>query len=62
MDEYFLFTTILEATMIDRRVGDKHMYFELSIGNSGNIIDGHNYSANTDVDSEDDSGILFSFS
>lgn len=30
--------------MIDKRVSDKSVYFELSIGNAGNSIDGHNES------------------
>lgn len=30
--------------MIDRKVSDKPVYFELSIGNAGNSIDGHNES------------------
>lgn len=28
--------------MIDKKIGEKHIYFELSIGNAGNAIDGHN--------------------
>ena len=31
-EEFFLFGCILEATMIDKRIGDKPMKFELSIG------------------------------
>ncbi|GFS11452.1 otoferlin [Elysia marginata] len=31
-EEYFLFGTFLEATMIDRKVGDKPIHFETSIG------------------------------
>lgn len=43
-EEFFLFSTIMEATMIDKKVSDKSVYFELSIGNAGNSIDGHNES------------------
>ena len=31
-EEFFLFSTILETTMIDRKVGDKPIKFEISIG------------------------------
>ncbi|KAK6628981.1 hypothetical protein RUM43_002798 [Polyplax serrata] len=41
-EEFFLFSSILSATMIDKKIGEKHIYFELSIGNAGNAIDGHN--------------------
>ncbi|XP_012269850.2 otoferlin isoform X2 [Athalia rosae] len=41
-EEFFMFATILDATMIDKRIGDKPMYFEISIGNAGNALDGHN--------------------
>ncbi|MEE6477251.1 hypothetical protein FKM82_011430 [Ascaphus truei] len=40
MEEFFLFGAFLEATMIDRRSGDKPINFELTIGNYGNQIDG----------------------
>ncbi|RUS83182.1 hypothetical protein EGW08_009039, partial [Elysia chlorotica] len=41
-EEYYLFGTFLEATMIDRKVGDKPIHFETSIGNAGNVMDGYN--------------------
>lgn len=44
IEEFFLFSTIMEATMIDKRISDKSVYFELSIGNAGNSIDGYNES------------------
>ncbi|XP_015590570.1 otoferlin [Cephus cinctus] len=44
-DEFFLFATIMDATMIDKKLGDKPMYFEISIGNAGNALDGHNESS-----------------
>ncbi|KAM3603301.1 uncharacterized protein V6R79_020111 [Siganus canaliculatus] len=40
MDEFFLFGSFLEATMIDRKIGDKTITFEITIGNYGNQIDG----------------------
>lgn len=43
-EEFFLFSTIMEATMIDKKLSDKPVYFELSVGNAGNSIDGHNES------------------
>ncbi|XP_031628335.1 otoferlin isoform X2 [Contarinia nasturtii] len=48
-EEFFLFSTIMEATMIDKKVSDKSVYFELSIGNAGNSIDGHNESQCSNV-------------
>ncbi|XP_066468089.1 otoferlin isoform X3 [Tiliqua scincoides] len=40
MEEFFLFGSFLEATMIDRKIGDKPINFEVTIGNYGNEIDG----------------------
>lgn len=42
MEEFFLFGAFLEATMIDRKIGDKPINFEVTIGNYGNQIDGMN--------------------
>ncbi|XP_077546879.1 ferlin family C2 domain-containing myoferlin misfire isoform X2 [Haemaphysalis longicornis] len=39
-ENFLLFGAILEASMIDRKIGEKPIYFELSIGNSGNTLDG----------------------
>lgn len=32
MEEFFLFGSFLEATMIDRKIGDKPISFEVTIG------------------------------
>ncbi|XP_062323001.1 LOW QUALITY PROTEIN: otoferlin [Osmerus eperlanus] len=40
IEEFFLFGAFLEATMIDRKIGDKPISFEVTIGNYGNQIDG----------------------
>ncbi|XP_049445178.1 otoferlin isoform X2 [Epinephelus fuscoguttatus] len=40
IEEFFLFGSFLEATMIDRKIGDKPISFEITIGNYGNQIDG----------------------
>nr|XP_015802855.2 otoferlin isoform X5 [Nothobranchius furzeri] len=40
MEEFFLFGSFLEATMIDRKIGDKPISFEITLGNYGNQIDG----------------------
>lgn len=53
-EEFFLFATILDASMIDKKLGDKPVYFELSIGNAGNAIDGHNESTKEQYDSGSD--------
>ncbi|XP_023341787.1 otoferlin, partial [Eurytemora carolleeae] len=39
-EEFFLFSTILEATIIDKRLVDKSIWFEISMGNAGNALDG----------------------
>ncbi|XP_019498975.1 PREDICTED: fer-1-like protein 6 [Hipposideros armiger] len=39
-EEFLLFGAFFEASMIDRRIGDKPISFEVSIGNFGNLIDG----------------------
>uniref|UniRef100_A0A4W5LPB4 Otoferlin n=1 Tax=Hucho hucho TaxID=62062 RepID=A0A4W5LPB4_9TELE len=40
VEEFFLFGAFLEATMIDRKIGDKPICFEVTIGNYGSEIDG----------------------
>ncbi|KAI4905566.1 hypothetical protein NFI96_024021, partial [Prochilodus magdalenae] len=40
MEEFFLFGSFLEATMVDRKIGDKPINFEVTIGNYGNQLDG----------------------
>lgn len=40
--------------MIDKKLGDKPVYFEISIGNAGNAIDGHNESSKEHYDSDSD--------
>ncbi|XP_061563482.1 otoferlin isoform X2 [Cololabis saira] len=59
MEEFFLFGSFLEATMIDRKIGDKPITFEITIGNYGNQIDGVNKSSSRkkkkkDGDDEED--------
>ena len=52
-----LFAGIHEATMIERKVADKPVTFELSIGNAGNSFDGYQSLRHSSGDeSEDDSG------
>ena len=41
-EEFFLFTTFLEASMIDKKSADKPISFEVSMGNYGNVVDGRN--------------------
>ena len=41
-EEYFLFGCFLEASMIDRKLSEKPIHFECSIGNAGNVLDGYN--------------------
>lgn len=51
-EEFFLFSTILEASMLDKKVSDKTVFFELSMGNAGNSLDGHNESVATQEDED----------
>ncbi|XP_067312338.1 otoferlin [Pseudorasbora parva] len=39
IEEFFLFGCFLEATMIDRKIGDKPINFEVTIGNYGSDLD-----------------------
>ncbi|KAF4084233.1 hypothetical protein AMELA_G00126220 [Ameiurus melas] len=39
IEEFFLFGAFLEATMIDRKIGDKPINFEVTIGNYGSDVD-----------------------
>ncbi|XP_035263929.1 fer-1-like protein 6 isoform X2 [Anguilla anguilla] len=39
-ESFMLFAALFEATMIDRKIGDKPVSFEFTIGNYGNFIDG----------------------
>uniref|UniRef100_A0A452VB80 Fer-1 like family member 6 n=1 Tax=Ursus maritimus TaxID=29073 RepID=A0A452VB80_URSMA len=39
-EEFLLFGAFFEASMIDRKIGDKPISFEVSIGNFGNLLDG----------------------
>ncbi|KAM6221260.1 otoferlin isoform 3-T3 [Rhynchocyon petersi] len=40
IEEFFLFGAFLEASMVDRKNGDKSITFEVTIGNYGNEVDG----------------------
>uniref|UniRef100_A0A8B9P8U0 Fer-1 like family member 6 n=1 Tax=Apteryx owenii TaxID=8824 RepID=A0A8B9P8U0_APTOW len=40
LEEFLLFGTFFEATMIDRKIGDKPIIFEVSVGNFGNVTEG----------------------
>ncbi|XP_015214984.2 fer-1-like protein 6 isoform X2 [Lepisosteus oculatus] len=40
MESYLLFGSVFEASMIDRKIGDKPISFEFTVGNYGNFIDG----------------------
>ncbi|KAL9883742.1 otoferlin-like isoform 3-T8 [Glossina fuscipes fuscipes] len=57
-EEFFLFGSIVEASMIDRKICDKTIFFELSMGNAGNSIDGHNESFSTALEDGEDGCLL----
>lgn len=56
-EEFFLFATIIDATMIDKKLGDKPLYFEISIGNAGNSLDGHNETSKDFSESDSDENL-----
>lgn len=56
-EEFFLFATIIDATMIDKKLGDKPLYFEISIGNAGNSLDGHNETSKELNESDSDENL-----
>lgn len=56
-EEFFLFASILDASMIDKKLGDKPIFFEISIGNAGNALDGHNETSQEAVDSDSDDNL-----
>lgn len=49
-EEFLLFATVLDASMIDKKLFDKPISFELSIGNFGNVIDGYNPSSRSSTE------------
>lgn len=51
-EEFFLFACMFDANMIDKRLADKPLQFELSIGNAGNSLDGHGDSVKRPQDLE----------
>ncbi|KFB41978.1 AGAP000389-PA-like protein [Anopheles sinensis] len=53
-DGFFLFSSVLEASMLDKKVCDRSVYFELSMGNAGNSLDGHNESATNNMDDDEE--------
>ena len=44
-EDFFLFSCVMEATMIDKKMGEKQLQIEVSCGNAGNSIDGQLTSA-----------------
>jgi otoferlin len=44
----------MDATMIDKRLGEKPLFFEISMGNAGNSLDGHNFSSQESETEDDD--------
>ncbi|KAG8552244.1 hypothetical protein GDO81_004449, partial [Engystomops pustulosus] len=39
-EDFLLFGSFFEATLIDRKIGDKPISFEVTVGNYGNVLDG----------------------
>ena len=54
-EEFFLFACVMEATMIDKRMGDRSLQIEVSCGNAGNTIDGQLVSASKTSGQDSDS-------
>ncbi|XP_057656510.1 otoferlin-like isoform X1 [Diorhabda carinulata] len=53
-EEFFLFATILDASILEKKLGDKAVHFEISVGNAGNSMDGHNQSTREHYDSDNE--------
>lgn len=53
-EEFFLFATILEASMMEKKLCERPAFFELSMGNAGNSLDGHNESACKNLSDDDE--------
>ncbi|KAL0280303.1 UNVERIFIED_CONTAM: hypothetical protein PYX00_001638 [Menopon gallinae] len=56
-EEFFLFSSILDASMIDKKLSDRPISFEISIGNAGNSLDGHNETYHDTFESEIDDNL-----
>lgn len=56
-EEFFLFASILDASMIDKKLSDRPISFEVSIGNAGNALDGHNETYHDTLESEIDDNL-----
>uniref|UniRef100_A0A8C5MXF2 C2 domain-containing protein n=1 Tax=Leptobrachium leishanense TaxID=445787 RepID=A0A8C5MXF2_9ANUR len=44
-EDFLLFGSFFEATLIERKIGDKPISFEVTVGNYGNVLDGVSPSA-----------------
>ncbi|KAG0710969.1 Otoferlin [Chionoecetes opilio] len=57
-EDFLLYALIQEATMVEKKVSDKPVTFELSVGNAGNSLDGWSSAkpSSDDEDSEGESG------
>uniref|UniRef100_A0A673YZL2 Otoferlin n=1 Tax=Salmo trutta TaxID=8032 RepID=A0A673YZL2_SALTR len=64
IEEFFLFGSFLEATMIDRKIGDKPISFEVTIGGGGESDEEESelIQQNSSEDEADDDGDLVSVS
>ncbi|XP_061750148.1 otoferlin-like [Nerophis ophidion] len=61
IEEFFLFGSFLEATMIDRKIGDKPINFEVTIGYYGDELDGsiqHKSQCKKKADGEDETELI----
>ena len=59
-EEFFLFGCVMESTMLDKRISDKSIQFELSMGNAGNSLDGQMISSAGKGEDGDDTSIAMS--
>ncbi|XP_061899143.1 otoferlin-like isoform X1 [Entelurus aequoreus] len=61
IEEFFLFGSFLEATMIDRKIGDKPINFEVTIGYYGDELDGpiqHKSGGKKKADGEEETELI----
>ena len=60
-EDFLLFASVHECTMVEKKAADKPVFIEISMGNAGNCLDGTSASKSQNEleDSDEDSGMHF---
>ncbi|KAM4704919.1 fer-1-like protein 6 [Rhinophrynus dorsalis] len=56
LEDFLLFGSFFEATLIERKIGDKPISFEATVGNFGNVLDGVSPSSSKKKATDHDEG------